>query len=279
MVVLMTRSMRAALAVPPGPVNLTGYATDARPLAARKKPLRTDAKQLARLQERLWAEATTGGSRRVLLVLQGMDTSGKGGVTEHVVGSVGPIGVEYTAFKKPTDEELAHDFLWRIANRVPPPGVLGVFDRSHYEDVLIARVHNLVPQQEWERRYTAINDFESELAATGTTIVKCFLHISFGTQRERLLARLAKPGKHWKFHESDISERGHWSAYVAAYEAALERCNGPAAPWYVVPSDDKAYRNWAVARLLTETLQNLDPQYPQPDLDLKRLRKLLAPPH
>ena len=279
MVVRMTRSMRAALAVPPGPVNLAGFATDARPLAPRKKPLRTDAKLLSRLQEQLWAEATVGGTRRVLLVLQGMDTSGKGGVTEHVVGSAGPIGVEYTAFKKPTEDELAHDFLWRIANRAPGPGVLGVFDRSHYEDVLIARVHNLVPQQEWERRYNAINDFESELAASGTTIVKCFLHISYDTQRQRLLSRLGRPDKHWKFHESDISERGHWSDYVAAYEAALERCNTPLAPWYVVPSDDKAYRNWAVGQLLTETLRELAPQYPRPDLDLKRLRKLLAPPH
>lgn len=278
----MTDSMRTALRVPAGPVNLAGYDTAARPLvpvkkSGKPKKLTTDAELLAGLQERLWAESTAGGDRRVLLLLQGMDTAGKGGVTEHVVGTFGPIGVQYTAFKKPTKDELAHDFLWRIAERVPPPGVIGVFDRSQYEDVLVVRVHDLVPESEWSTRYERINAFEAKLAEGGTTIVKCFLHISYETQRQRLLARLANPDKHWKFNEGDIDERAYWTAYVAAYEAALEKCNTPIAPWYVVPSDDKAYRNWAIGELLRETLEELDPQYPRPDLD--RLRRRLDPPH
>ena len=142
------------------------------------------------MQERLWAESTAGGTRSVLLVLQGIDTAGKGGVTEHVVGTFGPIGVQYTAFKKPTPEEAAHHFLWRIRNRLPPPGVIGVFDRSHYEDVLVPRVHKLIPEAEWRARYGEINEFEADIAAAGTTLIKCFLHISYDTQRERLLARL-----------------------------------------------------------------------------------------
>jgi PPK2 family polyphosphate:nucleotide phosphotransferase len=280
----MVDSMRTALRVPDGPVNLAGYDTAARPLAPLKKSgkpkkLRTDSEHLAGLQERLWAEATAGGSRRVLLVLQGMDTAGKGGVTEHVVGTFGPIGVQYTAFKQPTKDELAHDFLWRIGERVPPPGVIGVFDRSQYEDVLVVRVHDLVPEPEWSTRYERINAFEAELVEAGTTIVKCFLHISYETQRERLLARLADPDKHWKFNEGDIDERAFWTDYVAAYEAVLEKCNTAAAPWYVVPSDDKAYRNWAIGELLRETLEELDPTYPRPDLDLDRLRERLEPPH
>jgi PPK2 family polyphosphate:nucleotide phosphotransferase len=280
----MADSMRTALRVPDGPVNLAGYDPAARPLApvnksGKAKKLRTDAEHLAGLQERLWAESTAGGNRRVLLLLQGMDTAGKGGVTEHVVGTFGPIGVQYTAFKKPTKQELAHDFLWRIGNRVPPPGVIGVFDRSQYEDVLVVRVHELVPESEWSTRYGRINAFEAELAGSGTTIVKCFLHISYETQRERLLARLADPDKHWKFNEADIDERAFWTDYVAAYEAVLEECNTTVAPWYVVPSDDKAYRNWAIGELLRETLEELDPRYPQPDLDLDRLRERLEPPH
>jgi PPK2 family polyphosphate:nucleotide phosphotransferase len=279
-----TSSMRHALAIPPGEVHLEEYDSAARPLAptgkhGRPKKLKTRAKHLARLQERLWAESTQGGNRRVLLLLQGMDTAGKGGVTEHVVGACGPIGVQYTAFKKPTPEELAHDFLWRIRRHVPPPGVIGVFDRSHYEDVLVVRVHNLVPEAQVAARYDEINAFEAELTRQGVRIVKCFLHISFDTQRERLLARLDNADKHWKFNEGDIQERAHWVDYMQAYELALQRCNTAAAPWYVVPSDDKDYRNWAVGELLRETLEELDPQYPRPDLDVARLRERLAPPN
>jgi PPK2 family polyphosphate:nucleotide phosphotransferase len=276
-----TPSVRAQLALEPGPVVLAGYDTAARPTGSGKK--RTELARLARdlpgLQERLWAESTAGGARRVLLVLQGIDTAGKGGVTEHVVGMCGPIGVQYTAFKKPTPEELEHDFLWRIRPKLPGPGVIGVFDRSHYEDVLVPRVHRLIPDSELATRYDQINEFEAELAAAGTTVIKCYLHISYDTQRERLLARLDKPDKQWKFNEDDITERGRWSDYIAAFEAMLHNCNSPAAPWYVVPSESKKYRNWAVGELLRETLEELDPQYPRPDLDVEELRRRLQPPN
>ena len=278
----MTKSsMRAALAVAPGPVELAGYDPEARPLAGgvRNRDLAPDHEQLRDLQERLYAESTVRGRRSLLLVLQGMDTAGKGGVTEHVVGTLGPIGVQYTAFKAPTKEEQAHDFLWRIRRKLPPAGVIGVFDRSHYEDVLIVRVHDLVPESEWRPRYDLINEFEAEVTAAGTTVLKCFLNISFDTQRKRLLSRLDNPHKHWKFNEGDVDERARWSEYQAAYSEMLERCNTPQAPWFVVPSDHKKYRNWAVSELLRETLVDLDPQYPRPALDVPRLKERLAPPH
>jgi PPK2 family polyphosphate:nucleotide phosphotransferase len=280
----MAQSIRDLLRVPQGPVNLAGYETNSPIGAPRKKngdskPLKVDSKHLAELQERLFAESTAGGKRSVLLVLQGMDTSGKGGTTEHVVGTFGPIGVQYTAFKAPNDEERQHDFLWRINKRVPPPGYVGVFDRSHYEDVLIVRVHNLVPREDWASRYDRINEWEAELAVRNVTVVKCFLHISFATQRERLLARLTDPKKHWKFNVGDIAERALWSEYLTAYEAILTRCNTDVAPWYVVPADDKPYRNWAVSQLLHEALEDLNPQYPTPELDFETLRARLAPPN
>jgi PPK2 family polyphosphate:nucleotide phosphotransferase len=278
-------SVREALAVRPGTVNLAGYDTAATPLAPQKKgqltkQLKADASMLASLQERLYAEAVAGvGHRSVLLVLQGIDTSGKGGVVEHVVGQFGPAGVRVTAFKKPTPEELAHHFLWRIRKALPKPGLVGVFDRSHYEDVIVTRVHELVPEAEWRQRYQEINAFEAELVAGGTTIVKCFLHISYATQRERLLARLDDPTKHWKFNEGDIDERAYWADYQAAFAGMLQNCCTEAAPWYVVPSDNKAYRNWAISQILREVLTELDPQYPDPHLDLERLQGRLQPPY
>ncbi len=275
----MSTDLRAALRVPPGPVSVSGFPTGSKPLAPEGKVLRRELSQLSDLQERLWAESTEGGQRRILLVLQGMDTAGKGGVVTHAMGVFGPIGVEYTAFKKPTEEELAHDFLWRIRKRLPRPGMVGVFDRSHYEDVLAVRVHDLVPQAEWETRYDTINAFEQELVDGGTTVLKVFLHVSYDMQRERLLRRLARPDKHWKFNAGDIDERARWDDYAAAYDAVLERTSTDAAPWYVVPADHKSYRNWAVAELLRETLAELDPQYPQPVLDVPSLQARLAPPH
>jgi PPK2 family polyphosphate:nucleotide phosphotransferase len=272
-------SLRDVLRVPPGPVSTAGFDAGGRPLAPSAKAIARHLHAMADLQERLWAESTAGGQRRVLLVLQGMDTAGKGGVVSHAVGVFGPIGIEYTAFKKPTEEELAHDFLWRIRKRLPSPGMIGVFDRSHYEDVLVVRVHGLVPQAEWEARYDAINAFEQELTDGGTTVLKVFLNVSYDTQRERLLRRLDKPDKHWKFNEGDVVERARWDDYQAAYDSVLERCSTESAPWYVVPADHKTYRNWAVAELLRETLTDLDPHYPQPDLDVPALRARLAPPH
>lgn len=276
-------SMRRALAVPAGPVSLSSFDSSARPLAppkdGKKARFGTDADQLAGLQERLFAEATRGARRNVLLVLQGIDTAGKGGVVNHVVGALGPMGVRYSAFKKPTAEEAAHHFLWRVRKRLPAPGIVGVFDRSHYEDVLVPRVHELVPEEVWRRRYDEINAFEEELVQAGTTLIKCFLHISFDVQRERLLARIDDPAKQWKFNPGDLDERALWAQYQAAYEGMLEHCNTAAAPWYVVPSDSKKYRNWAVGRLLLETLVDLDPHYPAGDFDAAQLRARLAPPN
>lgn len=272
-------SLRDALRVPPGPVSVVGLDSAAKPLAPKRRTREHDLAEMRSLQERLWAESTAGGQRRVLLVLQGMDTAGKGGVVKHAVGAFGPIGVEYSAFKRPTEEELAHDFLWRIRKRLPGPGMIGVFDRSHYEDVLVARVHGLVPAAEWEARYDAINAFEEELTDGGTTVLKVFLHVSFDRQRERLLRRLDRPDKHWKFNTADVDERARWDEYQVAYDAALERCSTASAPWYAVPADHKRYRNWAVAELLRETLAELDPRYPRPDLDVDALRARLAPPH
>jgi PPK2 family polyphosphate:nucleotide phosphotransferase len=272
----MAVSMRDLLRVPRGPVDLSDYDTDARlgtppGKAGKPKNLTTEAAALQGLQERLFAEASAGGNRSVLLVLQGTDTAGKGGVVTHVVGTFEPMGVEYTAWKKPTPEEAAHHFLWRIRRRLPRPGVIGVFDRSHYEDVLVPRVHAQLPADQIARRYDEINRFESELTAGGTTVVKCFLHISRDTQRDRLLARLDDVTKHWKFNPHDLAERALWSDYQAAYEVLLSRCNTAGAPWYVVPSDSKKYRNWAVGRLLQETLTKLDPRYPKVDLDVAAL--------
>jgi len=272
-------SLRSALRVPSGPISVAGFDPKARPLAPKTATMEHDLDAMADLQERFWAESTGGGGRSILLVLQGMDTAGKGGVVSHAVGVLGPIGVEYTAFKRPTEEELSHDFLWRIRKRLPRPGIIGVFDRSHYEDVLAVRVHDLVPREEWEARYDAINAFEQELVDGGTTVLKVFLDVSYDKQRERLLRRLDRPDKRWKFNEGDIDERARWDEYQVAYDAVLERCSTDAAPWYVVPADHKTYRNWAVAELLRETLVELDPQYPAPDLDVDLLRARLAPPH
>lgn len=233
--------------------------------------------ELSALQERLFAEGLTGGRRSLLLVIQGMDTAGKGGVVRHVVGSVDPQGVDITSFKAPSEQERSHDFLWRIRRAVPQPGMIGVFDRSHYEDVLVARVHDLVPKTTWQRRYAAINRFEQTLARRGTTVVKVMLHISPDEQKDRLLERLDRPDKHWKYDPADVDQRMHWDAYAQAYQAVLERCSTDVAPWYVVPADRKWYARWAVQQLLLEHLRALDPQWPTADYDVDAERaRLLA---
>jgi PPK2 family polyphosphate:nucleotide phosphotransferase len=264
----------------PGTVDLTSIETDAAPgfsgsKADGKRALTALGPELSELQERLFAERTNGSTRNVLLVLQGMDTSGKGGVLRHTVGLVDPQGVRITSFKAPTDEEKQHDFLWRITKALPQPGQIGVFDRSHYEDVLIVRVHQWAPADEIERRYGAINDFEAELVAGGTTIVKAMLHISADEQRERLLARLEDPTKHWKFNPGDIDERSLWPAYRSAYEIALERTNTEVAPWHVIPSDKKWFRNLAIGELLRDALRAMDPQWPVADFDVAEQQRRL----
>ena len=242
--------------------------------ATAEAAMPTLADRLEDLQERLWVE----GTRSLLVVLQGMDTSGKGGTVRHVFSAMNPAGVEITSFKQPSEEELANHFLWRIERALPVGGEVMVFDRSHYEDVLIVRVRQLVPEDVWRARYEEIRAFEERVVAGGTTIVKVMLHISYDEQRERLLARLDDPAKHWKFNEGDITERTRWQDYQAAYEEALRECSTDGAPWYVVPADRKWYRNWAVSTLLVEALERIDPQLPQPALDVEALKARLQPP-
>jgi PPK2 family polyphosphate:nucleotide phosphotransferase len=231
--------------------------------------------RLADLQEQLYAEGRTGGSRSVLLVLQGMDTSGKGGTVQHVVGHLDPGGVQVASFGKPTREELAHDFLWRIRAQLPRPGKIGVFDRSHYEDVVTVRVLELADRATWRRRFGTINRFEEKLAASGTTIVKCYLHISRDEQRARLLARLDDPTKHWKYSPADLETRARWADYMTAYGEAIERCG--AQPWHIVPADRKWYRNWAITTLLIEHLEALRLRWPEATFEVEAERaKLLA---
>ena len=268
------------LRVPPGPVDLTSYDTNGQPgfegdKDDGKTALEDLGDEIADLQERLFAQGTTGRRASVLLVLQGMDTSGKGGVVRKAAGLVDPQGLKITSFKAPTTEELGHDFLWRISRELPGAGKIGIFDRSHYEDVLVARVRGLVPLERIERRYDAINAFEERLVHEGTVVVKCMLHISAETQEERLLERLDNPYKHWKFNPGDVDERALWPTYQRAYEIALERCNTEAAPWHVVPSDRKWYRNWAVAMILLETLRAMELQWPVADFDVDAQRQRL----
>ena len=227
--------------------------------------------KLFNLQERLFAEH----KRSVLIVLQGMDTSGKDGTVTHVIGGMNPEGVDITTFKAPTPEEKRHGFLWRIRKHLPVDGGIAIFNRSHYEDVLIARVHDLVKPAVIEQRYAIINRFEKELVRKGTTIVKLCLHISYEEQRNRLLDRLRDSDKNWKFNPHDIEERAFWDDYMSAYSLAITHCSTPWAPWYVIPANDKDFRNWAVSRILLETLAQIDPQYPHPKLNIPALTKRL----
>jgi PPK2 family polyphosphate:nucleotide phosphotransferase len=232
--------------------------------------------RLAELQERLFAASTSGGTDSVLLVVQAMDTAGKGGIMRHVVGAVDPQGVAIAAFKKPTEEEAQHDFLWRVERRLPTPGMIGVFDRSHYEDVLIGRVRALATPDEIERRYDAIVDFERGLVERGIRVVKVMLHISKGEQKERLAKRLEREDKHWKYNPGDVDERLLWDDYQEAYQLALERTSTEAAPWYVVPADAKWYARLAVQQVLIDTLESIDPQWPTADFDVEHEQQRLA---
>lgn len=220
--------------------------------------------RLEALQELLYAD----GRHKVLVVLQAMDAGGKDGTIRHVFDGVNPQGVKVAAFTRPTDRELAHDYLWRVHAHTPGNGELVIFNRSHYEDVLVVRVHGLVPDDRWQRRYRHLREFERMLADEGTTIVKFFLHISRAEQKERLEARLEDPDKQWKFSLGDLPERARWDAYQRAYETVLAETSTPWAPWYVVPADRKWYRNLVVSEVLVATLEGLDLRYPQPTDDL-----------
>ena len=271
-------SLAELLRLKPGaPVDLAALDTRATPgietRAQVEAQLPVLAARVGALQERLYAAAVGGGSRRrVLLVLQGMDTSGKGGTVRHVVGLLDFNGTRIKAFKAPTAEERKHDFLWRIRANVPDAGQVGIFDRSHYEDVLVAKVRKLALPMHIGRRYGSINRFEQSLVDDGCVVLKCFLHISSEEQRERLLARLDDPNKHWKYNPQDVDDRLLWPDFQEAYRIALERCGTEAAPWHVIPADRKWYRNYAVLRLLIEALESIDPQYPAGNFDLAEER-------
>jgi PPK2 family polyphosphate:nucleotide phosphotransferase len=274
--------MRTRLRLDPGAVSaaVSEETADATPGIKSSAKAAADLARLAprldELQARLYAEGHVGADRRLVVLLQGMDASGKDGAIKHVIGVFNPSGVRVTAFGTPTKEELAHDFLWRADKGIPPAGWIGAFNRSHYEDVLAVRVHDLVPREVWEQRYGLINEWEALQVANGVTLLKVFLHISCAEQGRRLLARINDPRKHWKVNPGDLRDRRLWEDYRAAYTAMLERCHTDVAPWYVLPADHKWYRDWALAQLIAETLEELDPQWPvRPYLDLDALRKEL----
>ncbi|MEV6137328.1 polyphosphate kinase 2 family protein [Nocardia sp. NPDC051990] len=231
---------------------------------------------LSDLQEKLYANGRSGDTRNVLLVLQGMDTAGKGGIVRHVIGSVDPQGVDHVSFGVPTEEEKRHHYLWRIRKALPRGGQLGVFDRSHYEDVLIVRVHNLVPPEVWEPRYDEINAFERELLDQGTTLVKVAMFVSLDEQKKRLRERLDRPDKYWKFNPADIDERGYWSAYQEAYQVMLDRTSTDYAPWHVLPADRKWFARLAITELLIDALDRLKLDWPPARFDIEEQRRRLA---
>ncbi|WP_265521355.1 polyphosphate kinase 2 family protein [Oerskovia flava] len=238
--------------------------------------LAAHADELSDLQERLFAEGRSGGSRSVLLVLQGMDTAGKGGIVRHVVGLVDPQGVQHRSFGVPTAEERAQHYLWRIRKALPDPGHIGVFDRSHYEDVLVVRVNELVPPEEWEPRYDEINAFEQEITDAGTTVVKVALLVSHDEQKARLTKRLERPDKFWKYKPADVDERAKWPAYQEAYQAMLDRTSTSTAPWHAIPADNKWFARLAVSELLLDVLRGLDLGWPEADFDVEAEKRRLA---
>jgi PPK2 family polyphosphate:nucleotide phosphotransferase len=224
--------------------------------------------RVAGLQARLWAEST----RSLLVVLQAMDAGGKDGTVKKVFSGVNPMGVHAVAFKAPNDAELAHDFLWRIQRELPERGDIGIFNRSHYEDVLIVRVEDLVPEKVWRPRYSSIRAFEEHLSDEGTTIVKLFLHISKEEQAERFRSRLTDPTKNWKFNVADVDVRKRWDDYQVAYAEAISRTSTEPAPWFIVPADRKWYRDWAVATILVDVLEKMDPMFPEPAPGLSQVK-------
>jgi PPK2 family polyphosphate:nucleotide phosphotransferase len=236
--------------------------------AEAEEPLRRQLDELIRLQNLLYAK----NRQALLIILQGMDTSGKDGTIRHVMSGLSPLGVQVTAFKAPSEEELSHDYLWRVHNAVPRKGYIGIFNRSHYEDVLVVRVHNLVPKKIWKLRYEQINQFEKTLVKNDVIVLKFFLHISKSEQRERLQQRLDDPTRYWKFSLKDVEERKLWPDYRKAYEAALTRCSSDWAPWHIIPSDHKWYRNLLVAETIVNTLSDLKLKYPPPSVDLAKIK-------
>lgn len=255
--------------IPGERVDLSRQTTDGNDLGldrdVAEREFRDDRQKIIELQPRLYAE----NRQKLLVIFQAMDAAGKDSTTRHVFEGVNPQGVHVVSFKVPSKRELAHDFLWRIHRRVPPQGMIHVFNRSHYEDVLVVRVEKIVPQEVWAQRFEQINQFEKFLTETGTKILKFYLHISKEEQKERFESRLKEPHKHWKFSREDIIKRRQWDDYRQAFNDVLSRCSTEHAPWYVIPANQKWYRNWAVARIVAETLEAMNPQYPpaEPNLD------------
>ena len=243
--------------------------------AAEVQPERNE--RFAQLQEMLYANSRVADyNRSLLLVLQGMDTAGKGGIVKHVVGAANPQGIRYTAFGVPTEEERKHHYMWRIRRALPPAGHIGVFDRSHYEDVLVVRVHNIVPPEVWGKRYDEINQFEKKLVDQGTTIIKVAMFVSLDEQKKRLSQRLERPDKYWKYNPNDIDERLLFPQYQEAYQALLERTSTDYAPWHIVPCDRKWYSRLAILELLIEALEGLNLSWPPADFDIEAEKKRLA---
>ncbi len=243
---------------PDGPGQLDRKAIEAQTAA--------DLERIDELQEIFYADAR----HALLIVLQAMDTGGKDSTVRKVFGTIDPLGIKATSFKKPTSEELAHDFLWRVHHAVPAKGQIGIFNRSHYEDVLVTRVHGIVDAHTCARRYRQINDFERHLSENGTTVLKFFLHISKDEQKQRLEDRLKDPTKHWKFNPGDLDERARWNDYQAAYQDALRACSTKHAPWHVIPANRKWIRNHLVARVVRQALENLDLRYPPAHPDMAK---------
>ena len=266
-----TTKLASALRVKPGSkVDLTRFDANQTLGHDKETALATEAALEARLtslQERLWAEA----KHPLLIVLQGIDASGKDGTIRKVMDAFNPMGCEVTSFKVPTPLELSHDYLWRVHPHAPDKGSISIFNRSHYEDVLVVRVHNYVPQPVWRKRYRQINDWERMLTEEGTTIVKFFLHIDKDEQKKRLQARISDPTKSWKFSMGDLPERALWDEYTRAFEECLERTSTAAAPWYLIPANRKWFRDLAVSRILEDTLERLDPQYPVPEPGIEKV--------
>ncbi|HEX6575464.1 MAG TPA: polyphosphate kinase 2 family protein [Gemmatimonadaceae bacterium] len=231
-----------------------------------KDKIEKQLEKLGDLQNRFYAD----GRHALLIILQGRDASGKDGVVRTVIGACNPSGVRINSFKVPTPVELAHDYLWRVHNVMPEKGMFGIFNRSHYEDVLVVRVHEIVPEDAWSKRYEQINNFEKMLAENGTVILKFFLHVSRDEQKERLRERVEDPAKNWKFSASDLDERGLWDKYTEAYEDALQKCSTPWAPWYVVPADSNKARNYLIAKRIVAALEELDLEYPKPKTGLSQ---------
>jgi len=265
------RPLRDILRVSPGKrvrlADLDPAATHGYAKSAAGAELQKGLDRLTDLQDRLWAEA----KHPVLVVLQGIDAAGKDGSVKHVMGAFNPMGCSVTSFKVPTSAEAAHDYLWRVHQRAPGKGEIAIFNRSHYEEVLVVRVHDLVPKKTWQRRFDQINAFERLLAEEGTTIVKFFLLIDRDEQKARLQSRIDDPAKNWKFKLGDLAERKLWDDYMAAYEDVLNRCSTDVAPWYVIPANRNWFRNLAIAEILADTLDALKPAYPPPTEDLSKV--------